>query len=134
MSEQARLGSPTSILESLDRCSHGRHVGDPCAGWTGPGPQEGGCEGGDSLGNPKAADVIGWNVCGQEITVKAVSVAWQLERRRFHRELADLRDELQTARKAYDDALDRYQSADNDRTALMAALSEAGVDPFEVTG
>jgi hypothetical protein len=36
----------------MDRCPHGRHVGDDCAGWRGPRRFDGGCEGGTSLGNP----------------------------------------------------------------------------------
>jgi len=40
------------LLVDLDRCTHGRHEGDACAGWRGPGPQDGGCQGGFSLGNP----------------------------------------------------------------------------------
>lgn len=38
--------------DDLDRCPHGRHAGDVCAGWRGPGDYDGGCRGGYSLGNP----------------------------------------------------------------------------------
>ena len=41
-----------TILSDLDRCPHGRHVGDVCSGWRGPGPYDGGCQGSVSLGNP----------------------------------------------------------------------------------
>lgn len=40
------------LVSDLDRCPHGRHVGDSCAGWRGPGLYDGGCRGGLSLGNP----------------------------------------------------------------------------------
>lgn len=40
------------MVMNLDRCPHGRHAGDTCAGWRGPGQYEGGCHGGISLGNP----------------------------------------------------------------------------------
>lgn len=40
------------LLRSLDRCPHGRHWGESCAGWRGPGAFDGGCLGGTSLGNP----------------------------------------------------------------------------------
>ncbi|WP_141575907.1 hypothetical protein [Actinomadura sp. WMMA1423] len=50
------------IVADLDRCPHGRHEGDPCVGWTGPGLYTGGCEGGISLGNPhlKTGDHLGY--------------------------------------------------------------------------
>jgi hypothetical protein len=41
------------MVEDLDRCPHGRHEGDPCDGWTGPGMFDGGCYGGTSAGFPK---------------------------------------------------------------------------------
>jgi hypothetical protein len=40
------------LVSDLDRCPHGRHEGDTCAGWRGPGLYDGGCQGGRSLGNP----------------------------------------------------------------------------------
>lgn len=40
------------LMRDLDRCPHGRHWGDTCAGWNGPGMLDGGCHGGVSLGNP----------------------------------------------------------------------------------
>jgi hypothetical protein len=40
------------IISDLDRCPHGRHEGDTCAGWRGPGLYDGGCKDGLSLGNP----------------------------------------------------------------------------------
>lgn len=50
------------IVIDLDRCPHGRHEGDSCVGWTGPGLYDGGCEGGVSLGNPhlKTGDHLGF--------------------------------------------------------------------------
>lgn len=39
-------------LDDIDRCPHGRHQGDACAGWRGPGKFDGGCLDGVSLGNP----------------------------------------------------------------------------------
>lgn len=41
-----------TLLADLDRCPHGRHEGDVCSGWRGPGRFDGGCQGGVSLGNP----------------------------------------------------------------------------------
>jgi hypothetical protein len=41
------------LVRDLDRCPHGRHEGDTCGGWSGPGPFDGGCFGGISPGNPK---------------------------------------------------------------------------------
>jgi hypothetical protein len=40
------------LVSDLDRCPHGRHEGDTCAGWRGPGLYDGGCRDGISLGNP----------------------------------------------------------------------------------
>lgn len=55
----SRAARAARILGDLDRCRHGRHRGDPCAGWdpTRPGS---GCAGGYSHGNP-------WLVPGQPI-------------------------------------------------------------------
>lgn len=41
-----------TLLSDLDRCPHGRHMGDVCSGWRGPGPYDGGCFRGVSSGNP----------------------------------------------------------------------------------
>lgn len=50
-----------TLLSDLDRCPHGRHEGDTCYGWRGPGLYDGGCKGSVSLGNPllKPGTVIG---------------------------------------------------------------------------
>lgn len=40
------------LVSDLDRCPHGRHEGDTCAGWRGPGLWDGGCRDGISMGNP----------------------------------------------------------------------------------
>ncbi|MFI0406616.1 hypothetical protein [Actinomadura sp. 3N508] len=50
--DPARARSFADMWTDLDRCPHGRHEGDTCTGWTGPGVYQGGCEGGVSLGNP----------------------------------------------------------------------------------
>lgn len=50
--ENMRLYRWKRIVADLDRCPHGRHTGDSCAGWRGPGDFDGGCRGGRSLGNP----------------------------------------------------------------------------------
>ncbi len=47
----ARHYDLAKILMDLDRCPHGRHAGDTCAGWV-PGNIMSGCVGGKSLGNP----------------------------------------------------------------------------------
>lgn len=63
----------------LDRCPHGRHVGDACAGW-GPGPFDGGCEGGYSLGNPYAdgrMGRIGTTIYGEPIATGDIP-GWQV--------------------------------------------------------
>lgn len=53
MRAQARVAEQfKEMVLNLDRCPHGRHFGDTCAGWRGPGLFEGGCRGGTSLGNP----------------------------------------------------------------------------------
>lgn len=48
---QRRLEELRRVLADLDRCPHGRHEGDACAGYR-PGEPMSGCEGGRSLGNP----------------------------------------------------------------------------------
>jgi hypothetical protein len=60
--------STSDAVAHLDRCSHWRHEGDVCAGWSGPSEQDGGCRGGISLGNPHAHEVIGWTLYGAPIT------------------------------------------------------------------
>lgn len=51
--EEAAMGvAALKVLRDLDRCPHGRHQGDACAGWRGPKTFDGGCQGGVSLGNP----------------------------------------------------------------------------------
>lgn len=59
------------IVSDLDRCPHGRHEGDGCAGWRGPGRYDGGCQGGVSLGNPlHGVDaVLGIDYSGQRLIV-----------------------------------------------------------------
>lgn len=59
----------TSVSD-LDRCPHGRHAGDPCAGWKGPGIFDRGCQGGVSIGNPwpeEGNDRIGTTLGGDPI-------------------------------------------------------------------
>lgn len=59
------------LVSDLSRCRHGRHQGDKCAGWRGPGLQDGGCQGGISLGNLglQPGDRAGWTIDGRPITV-----------------------------------------------------------------
>ncbi|MBO2461152.1 hypothetical protein [Actinomadura violacea] len=59
---ESELRSLAQIVADLDRCPHGRHEGDTCIGWTGPGTYQGGCEGGISLGNPhlQTGDHLGY--------------------------------------------------------------------------
>jgi hypothetical protein len=54
------------LVANLDRCPHGRHEGDTCAGWTGPGPFDGGCYGGWSTGNPnfRPGITFAWGISG----------------------------------------------------------------------
>lgn len=61
-------------LDDLDRCPHGRHAGDACAGWTGPEVHDGGCEGGISLGNPHLSpgQHIGYDISGRSIRVRGI--------------------------------------------------------------
>ncbi len=58
------------ILSHLDRCQHGRHRGDECAGWDPESPRSG-CRGGVSLGNPwlKPGAPIGYDTYGWVIVV-----------------------------------------------------------------
>lgn len=51
-SQNMQLNRWKTIVANLDRCPHGRHASDSCAGWRGPGDFDGGCRGGRSLGNP----------------------------------------------------------------------------------
>jgi hypothetical protein len=55
------------IVRDLDRCPHGRHEGDVCAGWRGPGDYEGGCRGGVSLGNllMQTETIVGYSIYGE---------------------------------------------------------------------
>jgi hypothetical protein len=59
------------VLTDLDRCPHGRHEGDDCAGWRGPDDYDGGCRGGRSLGNPhiRPGQVIGYGLYADLIVV-----------------------------------------------------------------
>lgn len=65
--ELASLNKWKTIVNDLDRCPHGRHEGDTCAGWRGPGRYDGGCRGGVSLGNPamETGQIIGTALSGQ---------------------------------------------------------------------
>lgn len=62
----ARGAKAEALLMDLDRCEHGRHEGDPCAG---------GCPGGYSLGNPYMGDgadddrQIGFDLVGNPIRI-----------------------------------------------------------------
>lgn len=58
--------SAETLISDLDRCPHGRHAGDVCSGWRGPGPYDGGCIRGVSLGNPllRPGQVIGTSISG----------------------------------------------------------------------
>lgn len=53
-----------TLVSDLDRCPHGRHEGDTCSGWRGPGPYDGGCFRGVSQGNPllPPGTIIGTNL------------------------------------------------------------------------
>lgn len=53
------------IIQDLDRCQHGRHRGDTCAGYR-PDKPHAGCLGGISLGNPflTPGRPIGYDRCG----------------------------------------------------------------------
>ena len=68
---QERLIGSTRVLTDLNRCPHGRHEGDTCAGWRGPDQYDGGCEGGYSLGNPhmRPGQVIGYGLYGDLIVM-----------------------------------------------------------------
>lgn len=54
------------VLLDLDRCPHGRHEGDTCAGWA-PDNPSGGCRGGVSLGNPFIGIRIGTGLHGEPL-------------------------------------------------------------------
>lgn len=58
--------SAETLISDLDRCPHGRHAGDVCSGWRGPGPFDGGCWRGVSLGNPllRPGQIIGTSISG----------------------------------------------------------------------
>lgn len=62
--ERSRLA--LKMAYDLDRCPHGRHEGDVCSGWRGPGLYDGGCRGGYSRGNPhiKTGQVFGYGISG----------------------------------------------------------------------
>jgi hypothetical protein len=58
------------ILRDLDRCPHGRHSGDTCAGWDGR--PESGCPSGWSEGNPHLpapGQVVGYDLGGRPYVV-----------------------------------------------------------------
>lgn len=65
------------LIRSLDRCPHGRHAGDDCAGWRGPSAFDGGCLGGRALGNPylyaSPPGRIGTDVHGYPITLNDIT-------------------------------------------------------------
>lgn len=86
--EHHQLQQWQSLLMDLDRCPHGRHSGDSCAGWRGPGRFEGGCQGGRSLGNPALTPgrVIGTNLYATVLYIVPISRetrhqidAWKIE-------------------------------------------------------
>jgi len=60
------------ILGNLDRCQHGRHIGDPCAGYD-PSRPRSGCAGGYSNGNPflVPGQPIGYDMYGGVYVVPA---------------------------------------------------------------
>lgn len=62
-SEYSRLQAAAELLTDLDRCEHGRHIGDVCGG-------AGGCNG-PSHGNPFLAtgQRIGTSLAGRPYTV-----------------------------------------------------------------
>lgn len=63
----SRNAKMAQMVADLNRCPHGRHTGDTCAGWRGPGDYDGGCRGGRSLGNPMLppGTVIGTGLSGR---------------------------------------------------------------------
>ena len=73
--EREKLRRWQTMMIDLDRCPHGRHAGDQCAGWRGPGRFDGGCQGGYSLGNPALhpAQVIGTNLYADRLYIVAIS-------------------------------------------------------------
>jgi hypothetical protein len=72
----ARAHALARILTDLDRCPHGRHRGDTCAGWE-PGRPASGCQGGRSLGNPHLTPgaPVGYDLGGQPYTVPPVGAS-----------------------------------------------------------
>jgi hypothetical protein len=77
-SYQRRLRLAHQLLSDLNRCPHGRHRGDACAGWRGPGPYDGGCAGGRSLGNPQIepGQHIGYSIYGHRIVAPLDQESW----------------------------------------------------------
>lgn len=67
--EHQELSKWKKMVLDLDRCPHGRHEGDVCAGWRGPGRFDGGCRGGWSLGNPalETGQIMGTGLSGSHI-------------------------------------------------------------------
>lgn len=66
-----RYARLAGILQNLDRCPHGRHRGDTCAGWR-PGAPMSGCQGGRSLGNPHLpapGETVGYDLYGRPFVV-----------------------------------------------------------------
>lgn len=86
-----------ATLADLDRCPHGRHRGDTCAGHRGPGLFRGGCHGGLSLGNPwpmtGGGDRIGTTLGGVPILQADLPAEGRPRwiRSRFHANLDDYR-------------------------------------------
>lgn len=73
--EMAQGRAALKILVDLDRCPHGRHEGDTCSGWYGPGLYKGGCKGGLSLGNPNigtAGATLGYSLYAEQYVMPAV--------------------------------------------------------------
>lgn len=70
LSRVHQLGDFEGILYDLDRCPHGRHEGDACAGWQ-PDQLASGCRGGVSLGNPNIhpGQVIGYGIDRRKIVM-----------------------------------------------------------------
>lgn len=65
--EYFRILKLVRILTDLDRCRHGRHRGDSCAGFNPQRPVSSGCLGGVSLGNPhlRPGTIIGYDLGGR---------------------------------------------------------------------
>ena len=60
-----RYVATRDLLQSLDRCEHGRHGGEPCFD----------CPGQLAGPNPHLDDVIGWHVHGEPIAVRDLALA-----------------------------------------------------------